>query len=96
MRWASHLLFSKLWEKYGYIWTLNIWIVRQNLPQHTQKEEQIIIFVLRTHIFSQSIHRVIDRLKFLFQLYWLQMHMSYHKCHNLAESINGYLTAKIG
>ena len=53
-------------------------------------------FVLRTHIFSTSIHRVINRLKTFFNLSWLRVIMSYHRFNNLADLLNRYLAAKIG
>ena len=46
--------------------------------------------------FSIAIHRVIDRLKNSFNLTWLRTRMSYHRFNNLAELLNGDITAKIG
>ena len=61
-----------------------------------KKNRNFYFCVAYSHYFSTAIHRVIDRLKNLFNLAWLRVWISYHRFNNLAELFNGDLAAKIG
>ena len=61
-----------------------------------KKNRNVYFCVAYSRYFSTEIHRLINRLKKLFNLTWLRVRMSYHRYNNLAELLNGYLAAKIG
>ena len=61
-----------------------------------KKNRNVYFCVAYSRYFSTAIPRVIDRLKNSFNLTWLRVRMSYHRYNNLAELLNGDLSAKIG
>ena len=66
-------------------------------PDVNKKKNRNVYFcVSYSRFFSTFIHRVINRLKNMFNLSWLRVRMSYHIFNNLAELLNGDLAAKIG
>ena len=82
----------------GYLWINQDEKVDIEKEQDVSKKKNINVyfFVSYSHYFSTFIHRVINKLKKSSNPSWLRVKMSYHRFNNLAELLNGDLTAKIG
>ena len=61
-----------------------------------KKNRYVYFFVAYSRYFSMSIDRVINRLKWSFNLSCLRVRMSYRRFNYLAELINGDIAAKMG
>ena len=80
----------------GELWKNKMRSWRKIKKETSAFKRKLYFVVAYSRYFSTAIHRVIERLKNSFNLTWLRVQMSYHRFNNLAELLNGDLTAKIG
>ena len=80
----------------GYLWSKQDKKVDIEKEPDVKKKQKFLLLCCLITLFSKYIHRVINRLKYYFNLSWTRVWMSYHRFNNLAELLNGDLAAKIG
>ena len=66
-------------------------------PEVNKKKNRNVYFcVVYSCYFSTNIHRVIDKLKKLFNISWIIVRMYYHIFNHLTDLLNGDFSTRVG